>query len=552
MDLVVPKDELENRRFRAIILQKCQEDHKFMAAIRAKFFKDIIFAFNTFFWTYDPRRPPYTLPFITYDFQDESILALKEAIDGPEDLLIEKSRDMGASWFVISVFLYYWLQPHGGNDFIVGSRKEEYVDKVGVLDTLFEKQRWQLKHLPDFLMPSGFLWKQHDSYMRLVNPETGSYIKGEANNSNFGTGGRYKAALLDEFAKWQKTDETAWRSLGDSTPCRIALSTPYGKRNHFSHLRHETKMKTMTLHWRRHPLKDATWYENECARRSDLDVAQELDISYEASGGKRFFKNYNPAIHLGVLTANKHLPVMRCWDFGFHYPCVVFCQVDVGDRLLLLRCIMGKDVELTPFAEYVLEKQGQWFDEEIEFEDYCDPAGIQINDQTGVTSIAALKSVTGQSPRNRKFNRDDRAKSVRALFDRMIGGSPKIMLNEEEDDRQKGMTPSFIESESCYLIHEALLGGCQYPDTEVLKEEYEKDGYYEHPIDSLGHMTSIRFPYNKQQGQMKDQKKQALEISSRNLKKRQVLYLDRYRRTGARRGVVMSQEGKKAIGDDDV
>jgi len=213
---------------------------------------------------------------------------------------------------------------------------------------------------------------------------------------------------------------------------------------------------------------------------------------------------------------------------------------------------MGKDVELTPFAEYVLEKQGQWFDEEIEFEDYCDPAGIQINDQTGVTSIAALKSVTGQSPRNRKFNRDDRAKSVRALFDRMIGGSPKIMLNEEEDDRQKGMTPSFIESESCYLIHEALLGGCQYPDTEVLKEEYEKDGYYEHPIDSLGHMTSIRFPYNKQQGQMKDQKKQALEISSRNLKKRQVLYLDRYRRTGARRGVVMSQEGKKAIGDDDV
>lgn len=143
---------------------------------------------------------------------------------------------MGGSWMVITVFQWYWQFGGPGNDFLLGSRKSELVDKLGILDALFPKIRYQLYRQPDWLMPLVWDKNEHDNYMRLLNPETGSFLKGETINQYFGTSGRNKATLLDEFAKCDNTDESAWQSLSDVTNCRLPISPANGELNKFYRL----------------------------------------------------------------------------------------------------------------------------------------------------------------------------------------------------------------------------------------------------------------------------------------------------------------------------
>ncbi len=317
-----PKEHKDNLALRREILLKAKTDPVYREKTRALVFKDPLFFFNIFAWTFDVRKKPnHHIPFTTYEFQDEIILDLVEAIKSatslnPQDRLIEKSRDMGVSWVCILVFEYLWLQPDGGFDFLLGSRIEDYVDKKGDMRTLFEKARYNLYRLPVWLQPKGFNPKVHDNFMRLINPESGASITGESNNPSFSTGGRYAAILLDEFAKWENNDEKAWTSSGDASPCRIPVSTPWGAAGKFYELVNDPKIKKHTLHWSRHPEKReglycvypkpiksaemvdekkwiglrSEWYDRQTLDRSRTarDIAQELDIDYVGAGNPVF------------------------------------------------------------------------------------------------------------------------------------------------------------------------------------------------------------------------------------------------------------------------
>lgn len=312
----IPKTYRENLAWRRAILQKAKKDQVFRAKVRELFHRDIIFAFNAFFYTLDVRRRPFHhQPFCTYPYQEEKVLLqLVEAINGGKDCPIEKSRDMGASWLVILTFLWFWLDPKGGTDFLLGSRIEDYVDKKGDMRTLMEKARYTLRKLPKWLLPKGFIWKKHDNFMRLQNPATGASITGESNNANFSTGGRYAAVLFDEFAKWEGTDKAAWTAAGDATPCRIPVSTPFGAAGQYYDLVTDPTKTKIRLHWSLHPMKAlgaycnwprakededlvgealeslirSPWYNKECQRRSPAEVAQELDIDYIGAGRPAF------------------------------------------------------------------------------------------------------------------------------------------------------------------------------------------------------------------------------------------------------------------------
>jgi hypothetical protein len=207
-----PKGLLENIKYRVALVQRCQNDIKLQQDFLRICKHDILFWVNCFCQTKDPRRKPAdTLPFITYDdYQEQYILDVQKAIDNQEDLLTDKSRDMGVSWMILYVFTHKWLF-ESGSDFRVGSRKEDFVDKLGDIDTLLEKVRFNLKHLPIWMLPPGFNFDIHAGYMRIINPENGNCILGESANEHFGSGGRRKALLLDEFAKWEdKVAEAAW------------------------------------------------------------------------------------------------------------------------------------------------------------------------------------------------------------------------------------------------------------------------------------------------------------------------------------------------------
>ena len=311
MTKTYPKDYRGNLAWRRKMLLKAKLDPGYKEKLRLLFFEDPIFAFNGFFMTLDVRRRPYHhQPFCTYPFQDEVILELVRSINEGQDIVLEKSRDMGVSWMVILVFEWFWLNPMGGADFLLGSRIEDYVDKKGDMRTLMEKARYAIYRLPRWLLPKGFRRKVHDNFMRLVNPETGSSLTGESNNANFSTGGRYAGVLFDEFAKWESTDKSAWTAAGDATPSRIAVSTPFGAAGQYYDLVTDGRTHKVHLHWSLHPVKASDaycewprtdedtleeerlvrsgWYDRECARRRPLEVAQELDIDYIGAGNPVF------------------------------------------------------------------------------------------------------------------------------------------------------------------------------------------------------------------------------------------------------------------------
>ena len=329
-----PKDLKSNLHRRIELLELAEHDLELQADLKEMCRKNVLFFFNIFLFTYDPRRPIIkNIPFITYPYQDETLLWDKQAALDQVDTVVEKSRDLGCSWMFVGNDLHDWLFYPEKIEVLWGSWKEEYVDQRGNMKTIFEKFRHALKNLPTWLLPKGFDWTKHDNYMRLLNPETGSIISGESTNSNFGRGGRFYRVRFDEFAFWDH-DEEAWQGAADSTQCRTALSTPHGAANKFAKLAKSPEIRKKALHWTQHPHKNkgvyrwedgkeipiditedpdaayriwlevrlitppseligglirSKWYDKECVRRGDAkEVAEELDIDYARSGAPFF------------------------------------------------------------------------------------------------------------------------------------------------------------------------------------------------------------------------------------------------------------------------
>lgn len=180
--------------------------------------------------TFDPKTPPYHLPIRLYPFQRELVAQLKQAIEQGHELLIETCREVGATYTVLDVVLWFWLYI-ADCTFLLGSRKQDYVDNTGSSEvsnkkeSLFGKLEYTLRRLPDVMLPRGFDWKRHLTFMSLINPENGNVISGESFNPNVSPGSRRTAILLDELAFWESAP-AAWGSTADTTRCRIVLTTP--------------------------------------------------------------------------------------------------------------------------------------------------------------------------------------------------------------------------------------------------------------------------------------------------------------------------------------
>jgi hypothetical protein len=179
--------------------------------------------------TYDPRNKggdsPKTIPFILFDRQKEFIDFVMGCLKDQESGLIEKSRDMGATWLCCALSVYLWLFVPGIS-IGWGSRKEMLVDRLGDPDSIFEKMRKIILSLPRWLWPGGFKPKEHSSYMKILNPESGGTITGESGD-NIGRGGRKAIYFKDESA-WYEHPESIEASLGDTTNCQIDISSVKG------------------------------------------------------------------------------------------------------------------------------------------------------------------------------------------------------------------------------------------------------------------------------------------------------------------------------------
>lgn len=234
--------------------------------------------------TFDPRNAeiglPTVIPFVMFPRQVEFIQWLYDHWKARDDGLAEKSRDMGVSWLCVAFGVWMWLF-HAGTVVGFGSRKEEYVDKIGDPKSLFWKVRQFISLLPVEFRPDGYSESKHAAYMRIVNPENGSAIVGEAGN-NIGRGNRTSVYFKDESAFYDHP-QMIDAALSQTSNCKIDVSTPNGNGNPFYQKRHGGKIDVFTFHWTQDPRKDEAWYRKQKNTLDPVIVACEIDIDYNAS-----------------------------------------------------------------------------------------------------------------------------------------------------------------------------------------------------------------------------------------------------------------------------
>lgn len=170
--------------------------------------------------TYDPRNAgthlPTKMPFLLFKRQRDFMQFLLDLLQSEENGLVEKCRDMGATWLCVGFSVWMWLfQP--GSAVGWGSRKEQLVDKIGDPDSIFEKIRMFIRLLPPELLPKGFKEADHMAYMRIINPENDATITGEAGD-NIGRGGRKRMYFKDEAQPMDSKLLTpnGWSTMGEA------------------------------------------------------------------------------------------------------------------------------------------------------------------------------------------------------------------------------------------------------------------------------------------------------------------------------------------------
>jgi len=206
--------------------------------------RSVKYFFNNWVYTLDPRLAalglPTVIPFDLFPRQEELLDWLDARLAAREDGLLEKSRDIGATWLLVGWAVHKWLFTDGFKTSF-GSRKGELVDRLGDPDSIFEKMRQLIRLLPPWMKPRRFIPVLHDNHMRIVNPANGNVIRGEAGDE-MGRGGRSTAYVIDEAAHVPRADGVD-AATSANTDCRIWVSSVDGMGNLFARKRHGGQLR---------------------------------------------------------------------------------------------------------------------------------------------------------------------------------------------------------------------------------------------------------------------------------------------------------------------
>lgn len=340
---MVPKGPMSNLLYRRGLCRRVMMEPEFAGEVRAMCRLDPFWFINCWIWTLNPARQHARkrVPFVTYDYQDRGLEVIFDSLDQGFDVQVEKSRQMGASWLFAVVIHYCWLFRQGQN-FLMLSRSDEYVDRSNEPKSLFWKLDYINDNLPVWLLPVGWERKKHRLVKRMINPQNGNTVVGEATTEDSGRGGTFTAVLHDEFSACD-VGMGILKSTRSATSTRWFNSTPKGTGN--AHYRivqlsrqNPQQLRPLRFHWSDHPeyghlqykldkegvarpvrgtrneeLKKyfaeneelvgslkrrgfweeyalrSPWFDTQCARATTkAEIAQELEIDYGGAGYQFF------------------------------------------------------------------------------------------------------------------------------------------------------------------------------------------------------------------------------------------------------------------------
>lgn len=242
--------------------------------------------------TFNPRKKTSKwMPFVMFKRQEHLIQFFQQIQADGENGLIEKARDMGATWIACAYSV--WRFKYVPDDAIGwGSRKQDLVDKLDDPDSIFEKMRLIIRRLPAEFQP-----KWSTALMKIINEDNGATITGESGD-NIGRGGRKATYFKDEAAHYERP-ELIEAALGDNTDVQIDISSVNGLGNVFHRRRESGEVwypgceiakgvpRVFIMDWRDHPEKTQEWYDQRKAKAEREGMqhifAQEVDRNYSAA-----------------------------------------------------------------------------------------------------------------------------------------------------------------------------------------------------------------------------------------------------------------------------
>lgn len=260
------------------------------------------------------------VPYLLFDFQVETVDKIILAIEKWDRVFIEKSRQLWLSWLICAIALWWWLFKDWKILFL--SQKEDFVDKIWDMQSLFQKIRFMTNELPKWMLPPNFTTDEFMPRLRIFKPKwygTWSIVWESANN-NAGTWGTYKFVFWDEFSKIQNASSIN-TSIQATTWCIIYNGTPYGKFNEYYRMRLlalKGKMTHIRLHRSQHPFYTKEWYEWKTRSMTQEQISQELEINYDASVTWRVYPRF------------ANIPVWDClfgkYEYDPYLP--LYCSID--------------------------------------------------------------------------------------------------------------------------------------------------------------------------------------------------------------------------------
>lgn len=409
---IIPKSPDENKRARLKFLDEARRKPTIRGALYRKCREDVLFFINLFCWTYDSRETNPHFPFILYPRQEAFVLKLEDCLKRSQsgemiNLLIDKPRDVGATF----TFMVWLLHKYLFTEFSarVGSRKEDYVDKKGDVDTLFFKLDYNLERLPIWLT-QGYDKTQHRASMLLKHPKTVSTITGESSNPDFGRGGRRSVILFDEMGFWEWS-RRAWESSGSSTNFRVAMSTPPedGRDSHWfkliSGLR--GKVERFDFDWKDVPKRDEKWLQDAKENKSEEEFAREVLKSFDGTTEGKVYSNDMRLARIEEFEYNPSLPLFVSIDNGLDGTAFIWYQKDTKtNQIYAIDCYQNSNQEIgfyMPFVGHPMVSAYQYNSYDIEVIErhkawrrdiiFCgDPAIKQRHDNNGESVLDILQN----------------------------------------------------------------------------------------------------------------------------------------------------------------
>jgi hypothetical protein len=254
----IPDSPEHNMLWRAAALRA---DPKEQRILRRCCEEDMLFFVKGFCWGVDPRGsmlPSKIEPFIPFPAQVAALESIAQSF-GMHDLVVEKSRDMGATYMFVQSDAWA-LEFMPGFEGLVIARNEDQVDTPGAMASYMEKVRFTLRRLPPW-MRSHYAWPK----LKIRNLKNDAVLQGSATVSDAGRGDRRTRIMIDEAASIMNLEEME-KATADATDNRVYNSTPKGTANRYYQITKSPSIRKIRLHWSDHPRKRVGLYratENE-------------------------------------------------------------------------------------------------------------------------------------------------------------------------------------------------------------------------------------------------------------------------------------------------